>query len=81
MLHGQWLSWSHYPTKLPPVLTTVVTPNIHKSYNMTPSALNVLQITSHKLQVQKENKTRVNHNLHIPGTFTDGFSDIPGMGW
>jgi len=47
---------------------------------MTPSALNVLQITSHKLQVQKENKTRVNHNLHIPGTFTDGFSDIPGMG-
>jgi len=44
------------------------------------TALHVLQITSHKLQGQQENKTRVNRNFHIPGTFTDGFSDIPGMG-
>ena len=62
------------------MLTTVVTPIIHMPYNMTPPALNVLQITSHKLQGQQEDRKRVNHNLHIPGTFTDGFSDIPGMG-
>jgi hypothetical protein len=63
-----------------PVLTTVVIPNIYMPYNMPFQALNVLRITSHKLLGKQEKKKRVNRNLHIPGTFTDGFSDIPGMG-